>query len=189
VRADNDSADHDCLARSDVRLFSTVDERGFAGSSRERGAVAPFPPTRLNYRRAGRLKLPVYVGLCNEQGYPHQGVINFADNKVRSHHRQPFACGGNFDNSSARSSRAFTACAFRPASPATGPGWSSTEPSEQTRARKFVYVVDDKNIVQYRGVKPGRLEDDGLRVITDGLQPGDWGDRHRASAGPARQVR
>lgn len=38
---------------------------------------------------------------------------------------------------------------------------------------KFVYTVDDKNIVQYRRVHLGQL-DKGLQVIREGLQPGEW---------------
>ena len=35
---------------------------------------------------------------------------------------------------------------------------------------KFVYPVDAQNIVQYRRVTTGPLQDDGLRVIVDGLK-------------------
>lgn len=38
--------------------------------------------------------------------------------------------------------------------------------------RKFVYVVDEKNIVKYRQVTPGDSSD-GRRVIEDGLKPGE----------------
>lgn len=39
--------------------------------------------------------------------------------------------------------------------------------------KKFVLVVNDKNIVEYRAVKPGPLID-GLRAILEGLKPGEW---------------
>jgi RND family efflux transporter MFP subunit len=39
--------------------------------------------------------------------------------------------------------------------------------------RKFVYVVTDKNVVEYRPVKLGALHGD-LRVITEGVAPGEW---------------
>jgi RND family efflux transporter MFP subunit len=42
------------------------------------------------------------------------------------------------------------------------------------QGQKYVYVVDDKNSVAYRAIQMGRLQDDGLRVISAGLQPGDW---------------
>jgi multidrug efflux system membrane fusion protein len=39
---------------------------------------------------------------------------------------------------------------------------------------KFVYVIDAENKVQYRRVSIGALEDDGLRVITEGLKSNEW---------------
>jgi multidrug efflux system membrane fusion protein len=34
--------------------------------------------------------------------------------------------------------------------------------------RKFVFVIDDQGVVQYRGVETGRLID-GMRIVTSGL--------------------
>ena len=39
---------------------------------------------------------------------------------------------------------------------------------------KFLYVVDAQNKVQYRRVTLGPLQDDGLRVVADGLEATDW---------------
>jgi multidrug efflux system membrane fusion protein len=39
---------------------------------------------------------------------------------------------------------------------------------------KYVYLVDDKNIVQQQRVETGALEEDGLRVIDSGLKAGEW---------------
>jgi multidrug efflux system membrane fusion protein len=39
---------------------------------------------------------------------------------------------------------------------------------------KYVYVLDAENKVQYRRVRTGPLQEDGLRVISQGLQPGEW---------------
>ena len=38
---------------------------------------------------------------------------------------------------------------------------------------KYLDVVDDKGEVQYRRVTTGPLQEDGLRVISSGLKPGD----------------
>jgi multidrug efflux pump subunit AcrA (membrane-fusion protein) len=38
---------------------------------------------------------------------------------------------------------------------------------------KFVYVVNDKNAVERRDVKLGRLND-GFQVVDEGLKPEDW---------------
>jgi len=39
---------------------------------------------------------------------------------------------------------------------------------------KFVYVVDAERKIQYRRIVTGALQEDGLRVVTQGLNPDDW---------------
>ena len=39
---------------------------------------------------------------------------------------------------------------------------------------KYVYVVDAENKAQQRRVTLGALQEDGMRVIAEGLQPSDW---------------
>ena len=39
---------------------------------------------------------------------------------------------------------------------------------------KYVYIVDDENKVQSRPIKTGALQEDGLRVITEGLKGDEW---------------
>jgi multidrug efflux system membrane fusion protein len=41
------------------------------------------------------------------------------------------------------------------------------------QGQKYLLVVDDQNTVQYRRVETGPLQDDGLRVIKNGLAPGE----------------
>ena len=53
---------------------------------------------------------------------------------------------------------------------------------------KYVYVLDAENKVQYRRVTTGALQDDGLRVIEEGLKPDDWVVSRRNPAGPAAMV-
>ena len=38
---------------------------------------------------------------------------------------------------------------------------------------KYVYVLDAENKTQYRRMKTGALQEDGLRVV-EGLSPDDW---------------
>jgi multidrug efflux pump subunit AcrA (membrane-fusion protein) len=38
---------------------------------------------------------------------------------------------------------------------------------------KYLLVVNAQSIVEYRRVKPGPLEEDGLRVISEGLKAGE----------------
>jgi multidrug efflux pump subunit AcrA (membrane-fusion protein) len=45
--------------------------------------------------------------------------------------------------------------------------------------KKYLFLVNDKNVVYRRDVKPGRLLDDGMRVVVAAdskqqLKPSDW---------------
>jgi multidrug efflux pump subunit AcrA (membrane-fusion protein) len=42
------------------------------------------------------------------------------------------------------------------------------------QGQKFLYVVGSDNKVQARRVTLGPLQPDGLRVIQDGISPGEW---------------
>src|SRR5262249_30641639 len=49
---------------------------------------------------------------------------------------------------------------------------------------KFVYALDAQNKAQYRRVTTGPLQEDGLRVIEQGIKPDEW-----IVVGGLRQVR
>jgi membrane fusion protein, multidrug efflux system len=42
------------------------------------------------------------------------------------------------------------------------------------QGQKYVWIVNEKNVVEYRVVTPGSLQSDGLRVIQVGLKPDEW---------------
>lgn len=113
----------------------------------------------------------VYVGLMNEEGFPHQGQLDFLDNRVNpaSGTIRARAVLANPDGR-------FTPGLFvriKLVSPTT-----RTVALVDDRAlgtdldRRYVLVLDDENVAQYRGIEAGRAID-RLRVVTDGLDPGD----------------
>lgn len=168
VRADGDMLTT-IVSLDPIYVYFNVNERTML-QFRER-AKASVPPT-ASQPDIRTLKVPVYIGLANEEGYPHEGVINFADNKVDPS-TGTISVRGTFDNSL----RTFKPGLFaRVRVPLADPfkALLVTDRAIATdQSQKFVYVVDDKNIAQYRAVKLGRLEDDGLRVVAEGLRPGD----------------
>lgn len=153
-----------------IFVYFDVDERSLLLYRKNATAALPPMATQPDVKD---LKIPVYVGLATEEGYPHKGVIDFADNRVNP------ATGtvkvrGTFDNSK----RIFKPGLFaRVRVPSKAP-YIGTLVSDRAVAtdqgQKYVYVVDDKNRAQYRLVKLGRLEEDGLRVIAEGLTAKDW---------------
>jgi RND family efflux transporter MFP subunit len=118
------------------------------------------------------LKIPVDVGLEGEEGYPHRGVIDFADNRVNPS-TGTIQVRGVLPNAKRILDAGMRA---RVRIPVSDPNKSLliTERAVGTdQGRKFVYVVNDQNVVERRDVKLGRLSD-GLQVVQEGVKPEDW---------------
>lgn len=145
-------------------------------------------PTLLRVRRAineGRIKprgdgvtIPVLMGLQGEEGFPHQGSINFVDNQVNPT-TGSISVRGVFPNPQPKGGvRLLSPGMFVRVRLPIGPPRPALLVIDRAVASdqglKYVFVVDAKNQVQYRRVTTGPLQDDGLRVIAQGLQPGEW---------------
>jgi RND family efflux transporter MFP subunit len=131
----------------------------------------------LRLMRAGkiqdpdRVELPVFLGLADEEGFPHKGKIRIVDNKI-----DPSAgtlrAWGFFENPN----KMLAAGLFVRIRVPVGEPHKALLISEAAlgtdQGQKFLFVVNDKNEVEYRPVKVGRLHD-GLRVVTDGLREGE----------------
>src|SRR5215471_10724123 len=143
-------------------------------------------PTLLQLRRArnsGELKptpegqYPVLMGLQGEEGMSHYGTINFVNNQVNPA-TGSISIRGVFPNPKPDGGIRLLAPGMfvRVRLPIGQPHPAllvidRAIGSEQ--GQKFVYVVDADNKIQYRRVKTGALQEDGLRVITDGLKGDD----------------
>jgi multidrug efflux system membrane fusion protein len=144
-------------------------------------------PTLLRTRRAineGKIrlpkdgKLPVLMGLQGEDGFPHQGTINFTNNQVNPTTGSILVRGVFANPKPEGGQRLLSPGMFvRIRLPI---GLPHPEILVIDRAigsdqgMKFVYVMDAEDKVQYRRVTTGALQDDGLRVIETGLESGDW---------------
>jgi RND family efflux transporter MFP subunit len=123
-------------------------------------------------RGAGQAaRRPVYMGLADEDGYPHKGTIDFVDNQLdpvagtiraRAVFRNPDRrlTPGLFARIKLVGSRKYAATLIRDAAVGTD------------QDRKFVYVLESDSTVDYRGITLGPLYE-GLRVVKQGLEPGD----------------
>jgi len=124
-------------------------------------------------------KLPVLVGLADDDGYPHHGTFDFADNRVDPSTGTIRVRGVFANPKPAKGNRALVSGLFaRVRVPISSPrkALMVTERALLTdQGQKYLLVVEDKNgasTVRYRPVKVGKLEH-GLRVIEAGLQPGE----------------
>jgi multidrug efflux system membrane fusion protein len=114
----------------------------------------------------------VYVGLIDEEGYPHRAELDFIDNRVDANHGTIRARAVLHDESGLFTPGLFTR--IKLVSPRQFQAALVDDRAIGTDlGRKFVLVVDEQNVVAYRGVETGRLADDGLRVVTSGLAAGD----------------
>ncbi len=119
-------------------------------------------------------KMSCQLALVNETGFPHEGVLDFVDNRVDSS-TGTLRVRGLFANPGP--DRLLQAGFFaRVRVPGSSKYQAMLIPDEAVgtdQAQKYVLVVNAQDTVEYRIVKLGPISD-GLRVIRDGVQPNDW---------------
>jgi RND family efflux transporter MFP subunit len=115
--------------------------------------------------------VPVWLGLPNEQGFPHQGTINFVDNQVNPR-TGTMRLRGVFPNKDQVLVPGFFARVRVPIGRAHLALLVSERALDSDQGQRIVYVVDKDNKVVTRPVRLGALHN-GLREITDGLTPGE----------------
>ena len=116
-------------------------------------------------------EVPVLLGLANETGYPHRGTLNFVDNQVNPQ-TGTLRLRGVFPNETEVLAPGYFA-RVRLLNGQPHRALLVTERAIDTdQGQKIVYVVNDKNEVLSRPIRVGALHD-GLRVIEEGLQPGE----------------
>ena len=120
-------------------------------------------------------KTPVRMGVADEEGFPHEGVLDFADNQVDSS-TGTIVVRGVFANPASPSGvRLLRPGMFVRVRLALGDPHPAPLVAERAlgsdQGKKYLLVVDKQNVVQYRRVELGPLQDDGLRAVLSGLQP------------------
>ena len=114
---------------------------------------------------------PIYLGLANETGYPHQGYVDFVDNRLdpQTGTIRVRAVLSNKD-------RIFTPGLFARIKLIGSAEYRATLVLDRAigtdQDRRFVLVVADDGTVEYRPVELGRLTD-GLRIVSSGLRAGE----------------
>jgi membrane fusion protein, multidrug efflux system len=145
-------------------------------------------PTLLRIRRAvneGRVqapteggKLPVEMKLQGEDGYPHKGYVNFVNNQVNSQTGSILVRGVFPNPLPKKGPRLLSPGMFaRVRLPIGGPHKALLvidRALSSDQGIKFVYVLDAENKVQTRRITTGARQDDGMRVIEEGLKPDEW---------------
>ncbi|TFW24667.1 efflux RND transporter periplasmic adaptor subunit [Duganella callida] len=166
------------VSKAEITLGNLVDQSAVLTSVVSLDQIyASFDGDEDTYLRVGAAAhkgtpAVVKIGLANEEGFPHEGKLEFVDNQldVRSGSVRMRAVLANADN-------ALVPGLFARVQLAGTTGAKSTllinERAVSTdQNRKFVFVVDKDNKAEYRPVILGP-QVDGLRIVRDGLKPGE----------------
>jgi RND family efflux transporter MFP subunit len=155
-----------------IYLYFNIDER----------SLQRYQATYAQRIRQGptvkQAKLPFNFGLDSDQGFPHQGVLDFANNRV-DRETGTIQVRGVVANPQGR---------FVPGSrvrvriPFGDPYQAMLVPDTAIltdQDRKYLLLVNADNVIYRRDVKPGRLLDDGKRVVSaaekgQDLKASDW---------------
>jgi len=122
-------------------------------------------------KSARDVELPAWLGLANEKGFPHKGILNFVDNQINP-----------------KTGTLRLRATFPNKDDALAPGYFgrvrinigfphpalliNDRAIDTDQGQKIVYVVGEDNKVSTRPVRVGKVYA-GLREITDGLKAND----------------
>jgi RND family efflux transporter MFP subunit len=162
------------VALDPVHIYFSVDERAVQRYRRARPQEKTDAAKSLRER-----KIPFRFGLDSDKGYPHQGVLDFADNRIDPD-TGTVQVRGVVEN---KEGLFVPGSRVRVRLPVSEPYSAVLAPDTailSDQDKRYLLVVDEKNIVSRRDITPGKLLDDGMRVIL----PADDG----ASLAPAERI-
>ncbi len=148
-------------------MYFDIDERTVLQYRARYAAAHPNEPVP----NARALAIPVEIGLANEDGHSVRGTMDFVDNQVNTATGTMLA-RATFANADRRLSPGLFVRVRLPIGDPTRSLLVSERAIGTDQGTKYVLVVNDQNVVEYRPVTLGPLSD-GLRVIREGLKPGE----------------
>jgi membrane fusion protein, multidrug efflux system len=165
------------VSKADITLGNLVDASSVLTSvvstSRIYASFDGDEDTYLRVRSQARSGQPVMVrvGLANEEGFPHEGKLEFVDNQLdtRAGSVRLRAVFANQDDVMAPGLFARVQIGGGADKPAL---LVSDRAVGTDQSHKFVFVVSGDGKAEYREVKLGPMVD-GLRVVKAGLKPGE----------------
>jgi RND family efflux transporter MFP subunit len=147
------------VALEPVHVYFSVDERTVQETLGARQPAAADSPVALRER-----KIPFRFGLDSDDGFPHEGTLDFADNQIDPE-TGTIELRGVVDN---KQGRFVPGSRVRVRVPVGEPYSAVLVPDTailSDQDKRYLLVVGDKNIVARRDITPGKLLDDGMRVI------------------------
>jgi multidrug efflux system membrane fusion protein len=118
---------------------------------------------------------PVRVGLANEQGFPHEGYMDFVDNQLDVRTGTIRARAVLENKAQATGPRLFTPGMFARIQLLGSGEYDAILIEDRAvgtdQSQSFVMVLGPDNKLQYRPIQPGRILEGGLRIVRKGLKP------------------
>lgn len=157
------------VSQDPIYGYFNVDERTML-TIRELVRSGKLPNARID-------AIPVDIGLATDKGFPHRGHIDFVNNQLDPS-TGTITIRGIFPNpvSGPNLPRLFSPGLFIRVRVPIGPPHPAVLISERAimsdQGSKYVFVVNDKKIVEYRSIKVGPQQGD-LRTIVSGVKPGE----------------
>lgn len=161
------------VAVTPMYVYFTIDERALQRYQKR----APSPKgEQMSIRQQ---KIPFRFGLDTDEGFPHAGVLDFADNRIDST-TGTIEVRGVVPNDKLLF---IAGSRVRVRVPVSDPYQTLLIPDTSIltdQDKKYVLVLGEGNRVLRRDLVLGRLLDDGFRVVRgerkegEGLSPNDW---------------
>ncbi len=120
-----------------------------------------------------KAEIPLFLGLANEEGYPHKGMLDFAESSVDPG-TGTLQLRGVFPNPGKAPSLypgLFTRIRM-PIAERENALLVTERAVGADQGGRYLLAVSSENVVEKRLIRMGQLVD-GLRVIEEGIQPGD----------------
>ena len=155
-----------------IFLYFNIDERSlqrYQKTNQERARQ------KTNVKEA---KFPFSFGLDSDEGFPNKGVLDFANNRV-DNATGTIQVRGVVANPQGRfvpGSRVQVRIPFDDAYQATLVPDTAVLTDQD---KKYLFLINDQNVVFRRDIKHGRLLEDGMRVVSAAdkgqeIKPNDW---------------
>lgn len=151
------------VALDPIYCYFDVDERS-ALKYRELSRQGKRPSALSN-------EIPAQMGLANQDGYPHEGKVDFVDNVINPT-TGAIRARGVFPNADRLMAPGFFARVRIPGSGEYDALLVRDTALGSDQGKPFVYVVEADGKAARRNVETGGLHD-GLRIVRSGLTPAD----------------
>jgi RND family efflux transporter MFP subunit len=138
----------------------------------DENTVLQFMQQRDQARRAnGEQQTPAFLQLANEKGFPHQGYIDFVDNRLDPG-TGTLRLRGVFKSWDPLLAPGFFVRMRVPRGPKYRAVLIPEEVVSSQQNVKFVYVVKPDKTIERRNIEIGE-EEEGLRIVRSGLKGGE----------------